>query len=244
MRPHTFVGAGALYALLALVTGCGTGAMGQSQFAERHADGAHGLNAPLAQGASLEPEVNLQLPGSAAPTLELLSARGDVAQVQDGRIVGTGPGVTAILVTDKAGTVLDFYHLWVEKPTRASLHRVETGKDLGEVEGGIDLLVGESVEVEPKVYYETQELAGRISAEWNVEPAIATPMRIGAHGGRRLLATTPGEAQLQVKLGAIELTLPLRVLPVPGSAPHPQTRPFTPNPATTPSAAPSEEPAT
>ena len=47
-----------------------------------------------------------------------------------------------------------------------------------------------------------------------------------------------------VKLGAIELTLPLRVLPVPGSAPHPQTRPFTPNPATTPSAAPSEEPAT
>ncbi|MGE0324016.1 MAG: hypothetical protein AB7S68_17010 [Polyangiaceae bacterium] len=232
MRTPNFLGAGALCACLALLTGCGTGAMGQAQFAEKHADGAHSLNAPLAQGASLEPEVNLQLPGSAAPTLELVSARDDIAKVQDGRIVGTGPGVTAILVTDKAGTVLDFYHLWVEQPTRATLHRVETGKDLGELEGGLDLVVGESVEVTPKVYYNTQELAGRVAAEWSVTPAIITPMRIGAHSGRRLLATTPGEAQLNVRLGTITLTLPLRVLAVPDGAPPPQAKPYVPSTAT------------
>lgn len=237
MRPLTYVGAGAFCAFTALLSGCGTGAMGQAQFAEKHADGAHSLNAPLAQGASLEPEVKLDLPGSAAPTLELVSARDDVAKIQDGRILGTGPGVTAILVTDKAGTVLDFYHLWVEKPTRATLHRVETGKDLGELEGGLDLVVGESVEVTPKVYYNTQELGGRVAAEWSVQPAIATPMRIGAHSGRRLLATTPGEGQLSVKLGEITLTLPLRILPVPSGATHPQPKPYVPAPAA------SEEPA-
>jgi len=79
----------------ACLAGCG-GAMQQSRMSERNADDAKPLTAPLAVGGSLQPKVDIDLQGTASPTIELISARPDVATAADGKIVGRSPGVTAI----------------------------------------------------------------------------------------------------------------------------------------------------
>lgn len=206
--PHAV---GLLSALLCLA-GCG-GAMGQSVMAERNADTAKPLDAPLAVGASIQPDIQLDLPGTVAPTLELIAARPEVAQAQDGRIIGRAPGVTAILITTKEGTVLDFHHLWVEQATRVTLHRQDdSARELGEVLSGLDFFVGESIYLTPKVYFKSQELAGTVAGTWSVDPPVATLLRQGLADSRRLVGSAPGEGTLTVTVSGVSVKVPLRVL--------------------------------
>lgn len=226
--------------------GCGGMAMQQGTMTADNAEDSEEVNAPLAVGGTIQPSINMDLRGTAAPTLVLVSARPSVASADQGRIVGHEPGVTAILVTTKEGTVLDFYHLWVEAASRATLHRIEgDGEDLGEVMEGIDMLVGESVYLKPRVYYQAQELAGVVPGKWTVEPPIATVLREGMPERRRIVARRPGNAMLTVEIANVKVAVPIevmprrsrrvippRVRPVPPPPPEPEPEPK-PEPGTT-----------
>lgn len=203
-------------------TGCGgvsKMAMGQGAMTAKDADDAKQLDAPLAVGASIQPDVQMDLAGTAAPTLVLVSARPAVVAADGGRLTGRAPGVSAILVTTKQGQVLDFYHLWVEKASRATLHRLyDDGRDMGEVRGRMDLVVGESAVLTPKVYYGAQELAGTVEGQWSVKPPIARVLGQGVAERRRLVAERPGQATLSVKLANVTVTMPLTVLQAGGAS--------------------------
>lgn len=203
----------ALLLLTSTLVGCGSMAMGQGAMSTSNADDAKELNAPLAVGAAIQPDINLSLKGTAMPTLLLTSGRPDVVADEGGQLIGRAPGISAILVTTKEGVVLDFYHLWVEQASRATLHRsYADGRDMGELREGLDLMVGEATVLTPKVFYEAQELAGTLDGEWRVEPDIAAVLREGVGQRRRLVARTPGEATLTVKLANVVVTVPIRVL--------------------------------
>lgn len=199
-------------ALLGLV-GCGGMAMQQGSMTSENAKDAQVVNAPLAVGGTIQPTINMELRGTAAPTLVLVSGRPSIASTENGRIKGEAPGVAAILVTTKEGTVLDFYHLWVEAASRATLHRLDDeGENLGEVMEGIDMLVGESIYLKPKVYYQAQELAGVVPGQWSVDPPIATVMREGMADRRRILARRPGSAMLTVRVANVKVAVPIEVV--------------------------------
>lgn len=213
MEMNTTVRVVAAWLSCACLAGCG-GAMQQSRMSERNADDAKPLTAPLAVGGSLQPKVDIDLQGTASPTIELISARPDVATAADGKIVGRSPGVTAILVTTKEGTVMDFHHLWVEQATRMTLHRQDDqARDLGEVLDGIDFLVGESIYVTPRVYFKSQELAGTVPGTWTIDPPVAVLLKQGLADSRRLFAARPGEATLTVSIPGVSVRVPIRVLP-------------------------------
>ncbi len=213
MEMNTKVRVVAAWLGCACLAGCG-GAMQQSRMSERNADTAKPLTAPLAVGGSLQPKVDIDLQGTASPTIELVSARPDVATAADGKLVGRSPGVTAILITTKDGTVLDFHHLWVEQATRMTLHRQDDqARDLGEVLDGIDFLEGESIYVIPRVYFKSQELAGTVPGTWTVDPPVALLLKQGLADGRRLFGAKPGEATLTVAIPGVSVRVPIRVLP-------------------------------
>lgn len=196
-----------------MLAGCAGMAMRQGVMNEKHADDAKELDAPLAVGASIQPDVKLDLSGSATPSIALLSARPAVVAADGGRLTGRAPGVSAILITTKDGEVLDFYHLWVERATRATLHRLYAdGRDMGEVRQGMDLVVGETAVLAPKVYAGAQELAGTIEGEWSVDPPVARVLGEGVAERRRVIALKPGAATLSVKLANVTVTMPLTVV--------------------------------
>lgn len=206
MRSFLFLGA-------LLLAGCGGMGMGQGVMRAKSAGDAKELAAPLAVGASIQPDVQLDLPGSATPALTLVSARPAVISADGGRLTGRAPGVSAILVTTRDGEVLDLYHLWAEPASRATLHRLYAdGRDMGEVREGIDLVVGESAVLAPKLYSGAQELAGTVPGTWSIEPPIASVLGDGVGDQRRLYASTPGHAVLTVKIANVTVTLPLAVV--------------------------------
>lgn len=107
--------------------------------------------------------------------------------------------MSATLVTTKEGQVLDFYHLWLERASRATLHRLyDDGRDMGEVRREMDLMLGESVVLTPRVYYRAQELAGMSDGQWSVDPPVASVLGQGIAERRRLVGTAPGKAILTV----------------------------------------------
>jgi len=85
---------------------------------------------------------------------------------------------------------------------------------MGELHEGLDLMVGESAVLTPKVYYEAQELAGIVHGEWSVEPPIVAVLREGVGERRRLVATQTGKAELTVTLANVAVKVPLRVVDV------------------------------
>src|SRR6186713_458474 len=122
-----------LGASLLWLCGCG-GGLAQARLTEGDGSKASELNAPLAVGASMEPKVQLSLQGTASPSIRLVSTRPSVLGVDNAEVLGRAPGVAALLITTGRGEVLDFYHVWVEAPTRVALQLVDAqGEDLGEV---------------------------------------------------------------------------------------------------------------
>jgi hypothetical protein len=174
------------------------------------------LNAPLAVGATLKPKVELTLSGTASPSLRLASTRPSVLAVDHSEVIGRAPGVAALLITTERGMVLDFYHVWVEQPTRATLQLVDAqGHDLGEARDGIDLLVGEGVYLEPRLYFDAQPLAGTVEGEWSLDAPAAEVLRQGLPNRRRVVAVAPGSARLTFKSSGVTQSLAFRVLAQP-----------------------------
>jgi hypothetical protein len=209
------LGTSAVLATSILLAGCG-GALGQATVSAKSGEQAKPIDAPLAVGASVRPEVRMELKGATVPLL-LVSARPEVIGTDEGRLVAHAPGVAAILVTTREGVVIDLYHLSAERATRVALYRTdEQGKDWGEVLDGLDLLVGDSVYLTPKAYFNSQELGGSVRGEWSATAPIVDLLRQGVGSNRRLVGRSPGDATLRVLVSGIELKVPIRVLEAPG----------------------------
>lgn len=204
---------------LAVVFLTACGAMGQAKVVTGNGGGKKSLNAPLALGASVHPEVSVDARGDAASPLRLTSARPEVIAFERGRLCAKAPGIAPILISTPDGVVVDFYHLAVLRATRVALHRTDdVGNDLGELQEGVDLLVGESVYLTPLIYADAQELTGDVVAEWSAVPPIVDVLRRGVPSTRRLLARSVGEANLSVVVAGIDLKVPVRVLARPLSS--------------------------
>ena len=81
---------------------CGTGAMSQTRLMDSSGEGdrsATGVQGPIAVGASIAPTIDVTVPGSGAPAIELESTRPQVLAIDGQRLVGQAPGVAAVLIT-------------------------------------------------------------------------------------------------------------------------------------------------
>jgi hypothetical protein len=197
-----------------LLYGCGgTGALAQGRVADAADPKRSELDAPLAVGSTYRPEVKLDLRGGGVPALVLESPRTHVVSVREGALRAQSPGLTAVLVRMPDGTVIDFLHVWVEAPTRVSLHRYAPDfTELGVVSAPIDLVVSESVLLTPRIYAGVQRLAGNAEATWHVKPPLLTVLRDGVPERRRLVARAPGQATVTVSMLGTSTSIDVRVV--------------------------------
>src|SRR5688572_21878998 len=124
--------------------------------------------APLAIGATTTLDVVLPTPaGGQLPVTHLRAANEGVAQLDEqGRIAGTGEGVTALLVLAADDSVLDFTHIAVATPQRLELHRPGDGRPL---ESPVYLAPGESLIVNLEVHSDSQLLSGDPDESWDID---------------------------------------------------------------------------
>jgi hypothetical protein len=202
------------------VSACGGGGLNQSRLAEPRSSGSEPLNAPIAVGATLEPEIQVDTQGSAAPTLHLESARPEVIAIEGGLLRAKTPGVAAILYSTDDGSVIDFLHIWVAAPNRMTFSRLApTGGDLGEITEPVELLVGDQLTVSPKLYTGSQRLSGHYDVRWHIDPPLVRVLRDGTSERRRLVAERPGTAILIAESANISAKLELSVI---DRNPHPE----------------------
>ncbi|MFO0567136.1 MAG: hypothetical protein U0263_15815 [Polyangiaceae bacterium] len=191
---------------------CGM-AVQQAELKAKAADDSPELGAPLAVGGTIHPNIRATLDGTASPSLLLVSGHPEIVSAEDGKLTGRSPGMTAILVTTREGVVVDFHHLWVERATRATLHRLYAdGREMGEVSGHIDVILGEPLYLTPKLYFGAQELAGAVEGKWSVEPPLVHIYDEGVAQRRRLVAERPGVAVLRLELPGAEAQVSFRVV--------------------------------
>lgn len=201
-----------LVPLLAFACG-GVGAMGQSRLKDPGRASDIGLQAPIAVGARIAPEIDLAVTGSGAPSLQLTSARPEVLDTDGHHLIARSPGVAAVLIRMNNGTVLDFIHLWTVAPTRVALHALdEDRKRRGEIDDVVQLLIGESLHVTPVIYANNQELSGIADTSWHIDSPVARVLHDGARQRRRVVATAPGRATVQVELLGLKTSFDIEVM--------------------------------
>ncbi len=190
---------------LLLLTGCGSGAMGQAVFsdgcrAEDTTCERRGFEAPIAVGATVAPEVRVDLKGAGTPSAHFTSVGEDILLADHGVLKGRAPGVTAVLLRTDAGTVLDFFHVWVKAPTHLRLFLTSAAGGKAEtIDTPIELLSGESVKLAASLFGDGQALAGEADQEWSVDRPIVAVLREGHGGRRRVIALEPGRTTLRVR---------------------------------------------
>lgn len=192
------------------VAGCGGGAFRQALTSDDCKAGDErcnraGFDAPLALGATASPRVHVSLDGSASPGLHFESAAPSVLDVEDGHVVGKSEGTSALLFVSDASTVLDFFHVWVKKPTALRIEAALPGRDVsGRIEGPIELMVGEELRLVAKPVADGQILLGTGEADWSVDAPFATLLREGSEDHRRFVADAPGSVTLHVRMLGVE----------------------------------------
>lgn len=190
---------------LVLLTGCAMGGLGQAVISDpcRAEDSTckkSGFSAPVAVGATLEPEVRVDLRGSGAPAAHFTAVGDEVLVADRGVLRGRATGVTAVLLRTDSGTVLDFFHVWVKAPTHLKLFQVmPTGTDPEAVTTPIELLTGESTRMAASLFGDGQALAGQAEQEWTIDKPVVAILSEGREGRRRLVALQPGRATLRVR---------------------------------------------
>lgn len=171
------------------------------------------MQGPIAVGARIAPTIDLDVRGSGAPSLHLASSRPDVLATDGSYLSARSPGVAAILVSMDDGTVLDFFHLWTVEPSRISLHTLDRDrKRRGEIDDVVELMVGDSIYVTPVIYSGNQELAGSAETTWRIDSPVARILRDGARDRRRVVASAPGRATLQVDALGLKSSFELMVV--------------------------------
>jgi hypothetical protein len=201
-------------AVLIGVCGCGgRGALAQGRIADASGEERSDLDAPLAAGSTYRPEVKLELRGGGTPALVLESPRSSVVSVRDGMLFAMRPGLAAVLARTPDGTVIDFLHVWVETPTRVTLHRFSRDAiDLGEVTAPLDLVVSESVLLTPRIYAGAQQLAGSAESTWRVDPPLLAVLRDGVPERRRLVARALGQTKVTVSMLGTSTSVDVKVV--------------------------------
>jgi hypothetical protein len=207
--------------LLALLAGCGArGALGQASISGECKPGDASCrrpmpSAPLAVGARVRPDVQVDLAGSLTPVVALASSRDDVVAVDDGALVARAPGIAAVLIGTSDGTVIDFQHVWVAQPTSVIVERRTLHGMLEEVVGPLQLVAGEPLVVTSALLGGAQRLAGDGEMSWAVEgdAGAVSLLGDGAAGRRRLIARQPGAAKVVVGSLGVTTTLDVEVVP-------------------------------
>ena len=178
--------------------------------------------APLAVGAHLRPAVEIEIAGSATPSVRILSGRPDIIAADGDVLRGVHPGIAPVLITADDGSVIDFLHVWVAAPTRLAVEAAPSrGEPTEEVAAPIQLVVGESRWLVPAVFGGAQRLAGAGDVAWTVDCdagaaascASVALLTDGAPDRRRLIARAPGKAR--IALDGLGLTTALDVEVVP-----------------------------
>jgi hypothetical protein len=207
--------------LTALLAGCAAGdsdgALSQATFGAGCAAGGAcvgGLDAPLAVGSRLPLRVDLQIPGTATPPLELRSAADDVFSVEDNVATAHAAGVAALLLHGPEDLVLDFLHLWVAVPEGLGLtRRSEEGAVLGTLTPQVALYPGDELLVSVEAVAGGQDLLGEFPV--SVTGGGDTVAVVGAGVSRwfRIRALAPGQATLVAEALGHRTEVQVEVLP-------------------------------
>jgi hypothetical protein len=200
-----------------LISGCGAGALNQAVVASDCKPGDKGceaaiVTAPLAVGATLDPRIAIELPGSTVPSIHLESAAPDILFVEGDHVRARAAGMAALLFVTDDGTVTDFLHVFVKEPTRIALDRLAADGTVEPATMGVDLLTGELMRLRATALGDGQPLDGALPVEWSVTPpSVAEVFSDGQADKRRILAKAPGAATISVKSGKLESKLDIVV---------------------------------
>jgi hypothetical protein len=206
---------------LVLVGGCAGGAFHQATLVHDCKPGDANCHravpaAPLAVGATLRPTVEVDVAGSLMPVVALRSSREDIIEIVDGALVAKQPGLAAVLIGSSDGTVLDFQHVWVARPTAIVVERPSpVGAGVEEIAGPVELVTGEQLMLTSSLLATSQRLAGEGDMAWTVagdSDAIAL-LRDGSSGRRRLVARHAGTAHVTVAALGLTTTVDVEVVP-------------------------------
>ncbi|AKT40771.1 hypothetical protein [Chondromyces crocatus] len=209
------------FLFLPALTACAqdsTGALGQTQASPQCAPtdlvcAVGGIDAPVATGASLPIDVSVTSKGSASPPLTFASADPTVFTVSGVHVDGIAPGVASLLVLT-GGTVLDFFHVWVQTPDAIRLHRhTYEGVEVGDLPGRVQLLVGDELGISAQPYAGPQRLLGEAVSTWRADPEVVQVLEDGMRNRRRLVARGAGITTVEVEALGLTTTLELEVLP-------------------------------
>lgn len=170
-----------------------------------------GLDGPIAVGGVLPLSIDADTAGTSSSAMTLTSADPSVLKTAGTEVVGISPGVAAMVMLSGSSAV-DFLHVYVVAPNRLGLHRLSEGLERGELIEKVDLLVGDELLVSVEPYRDSQRLLGRGTNTWTAPPAIAV-LQDGVPARRRIVARSPGEADLTVTSFGFSKTLHITVLP-------------------------------
>lgn len=174
-----------------------------------------GVSSPIAAGATFALEVKAAIAGGTAVALSLRAVDPAVAVVEeDGRILATGPGVTAVLVLSEDGGLVDMTHIAVANIDRVSFHRGGGGElDERQLPERIQLFPEEELTLALRVWQGGQQLIGEMGDAWTVDDAGFRVLDQGFALERRIKAPASGSATLAVDVLGVLNTLTLEVLP-------------------------------
>ena len=206
---------------LPALAGCAqgsSGALGQTQASPQCAPSdlvcaVGGIDAPLATGASLPINVSITSQGSASPPLTFVSADPAIFTVSGVHIDGISPGVASLLVMT-GGSVVDFFHVWVQGADALRLHRhTAEGVEVGDLPERVQLLIGDELFLSAEPYAGAQRLLGHTETAWTADAEIVQLLEDGSRNRRRLVARAAGTTTLHVTALDQTATLDLEVLP-------------------------------
>lgn len=204
--------------LLMCSTACTRGALVQTDFNTPCANGtctSQPLNAPLAQGAFMDLDVSIQLNTASTPPPTLLRAGDqDVLRTDGRRVLGVGPGLSALLVQTPDGVVVDFFHIWVGAVSNLQVTAADAqGTALPPAQMGVTLHVGEEVTLTVTPFANSQQLLGRFPLEVLTDSGAAVAT-VDANANRVFL-TGVTAGTVQVSLNALEQTSTFTVVVLP-----------------------------
>lgn len=185
-------------------TGCGEGALRASiatadTCLPGHECNHAGFDAPVAIGATVHPDFQMKIQGTAGAGYRVVSASPNVLEVFDGDVIGRAAGMSALMLVSEGDTVVDFIHVWVKAPTRVRLAATVPGRDKAALtDGPIELLVGDSIFVSSVLSADGQRLIGAAPGEWEADEAVLSVLREGSGDRRRVVALKPGKTELSL----------------------------------------------
>jgi hypothetical protein len=208
--------------LLAALPGCSeSGALGQASVTQGCAgsnlpcQSTADFDTPLAVGASVPVSIDLMLMGGGQPPLQLVSTDGSVFTVAEETLTGVGAGLATLLITSADSVVIDFVAVWVQQPSGIAVSRLsDEGEDVGEIQGSLGVLVGDTVDVAVSALSSTEPLAGTAPTTWSVaDPTVASVLDEGIVGRGSVIGRAAGTTTVTASALGFEQTFTVEVTP-------------------------------